>query len=198
MAFMIMGGSFNPVHIGHLIMAEECASEFCVDKVILVPARQNPLKTMVSNPGDNHRLNMLRLAVDDNPLFLVSEIELKREGPSYTVDTIRELIEKYQPDEKPFLLLGDDLARGFYSWREPDRILEMARLIIARRNGDAIPEELPCRKAVNTIIPVSSSLVRERIAQNGAWTQIVPQGVWRYIEQYGLYSQPEPWPEKRI
>ncbi|HPE36708.1 MAG TPA: nicotinate (nicotinamide) nucleotide adenylyltransferase [Spirochaetales bacterium] len=187
MSFLVLGGSFNPVHIGHLIMAEEVATQFGYGRVILVPAFMPPHKDLVDDPGPEHRLAMLRLAVVGQELFSVDDCELRRGGPSYTVDTLADLIARLRPDGRPALLIGDDLAEGFTSWREPGRILGMARLIVARRSGLSYELGLAHESAGNLLVPISSTLVRQRVRDGGAWKNLVPPGVASYMDAHGLY-----------
>lgn len=187
MKLLMLGGSFNPVHVGHLILAEEVASELGYDRVVLVPARQPPHKALKDDPGAEHRLAMLYASVQGDSLFLVDDCELRREGLSYTVDTLALLAHSDGIEGKPALVIGDDLASGFPSWRQPERILEQATLIVARRSGLPYTLNLPHVQAHNSLIPVSSSLVRSRIGQGGAWKRLVPEGAREYIEAHRLY-----------
>lgn len=209
MAYLILGGSFNPVHAGHLIMAEELAAEFSCKRVVLVPARVPPHKDLIDDPGPALRVAMLRAATAGDGLFEIEDCELTRDGPSYTVDTLLHLRERY-PGEEAFLAIGDDLAGGFPSWREPERIVELARLVIARRpsakarrggaedggpedggaEGDGVPAGFPYpyRRGHNSPIPISSSMVRERIRERGAWRRLVPEGAARIIADGRLYG----------
>lgn len=201
MAYLILGGSFNPVHLGHLIMAEELAAEFKCGRVVLVPARMPPHKDLDDDPGPALRVAMLRASVAGDGLFELDECELMRDGPSYTVDTLLHLRERY-PGEDAFLAIGDDLAAGFASWREPGRIAGLARLIIAARPADgggragpvlgdadglaAFP--YPYLRAHNSPIPISSSMVRERIRERGAWRRLMPDGAARIVADGRLYG----------
>lgn len=199
MRLLILGGSYNPVHLGHLILAEELACEYGYDRVLLVPALAPPHKALVDDPGADLRLAMLRGSVEGDPLFIVDDCELRREGPSYTVDTIRHAIARYAPRGKPGLAIGVDLARGFSTWREPQTILGLAELVVARRGGVAGHGEdggadglsalsFPHLYAANSLIPISSSLVRERIRSGGAWRRLVPEAAARIIEKERLYG----------
>jgi nicotinate-nucleotide adenylyltransferase len=191
---LILGGSYNPVHVGHLILAEELASEYGYDRVLLVPALEPPHKALVEDPGAELRLTMLRASVEGDTLFIVDDCELTRQGPSYTVDTIRYAITAYSPEGKPALAIGDDLAAGFGSWREPDTITALADLIVARRSstgaalkpGDRM--SFPHLRASNSLIPISSSMVRDRIKSGGAWRRLVPDAAARIIEEQRLYG----------
>ena len=176
MNFLILGGAFNPVHIGHLILAEELAIEFGYDRVLLIPSFQPPHKTLKDDPGPDARLAMLRLAISPDPRFEIETCELERGGVSYTVDTLDYLRSAYSMSGRPGLVIGDDLAPGFHTWRDPEGIVGKAELIIARRSG-LRPEtfDYPCRYASNLLIPVSSTLVRQRVSVGGAWRHLVPE-----------------------
>lgn len=190
MKLLMLGGSFNPPHIGHLLLAEELAFEFGYDRVALVPAFLPPHKALNADPGAEARLAMTEAAVAGDPLFMVDDCELRRGGVSYTVDTLDYLVSRYAPSGKPGLAIGDDLAPGFPSWKDNERILSIADLIVARRVLDP-PGDLPfaCRLARNSLVEVSSTLVRSRLAAGGPWRRLVPEGVARYIEDHGLYSR---------
>lgn len=196
MAYLILGGSFNPVHVGHLIMAEELAVEFSCGRVVLVPARVPPHKDLDDDPGPALRVAMLRASVAGDGLFELDECELMREGPSYTVDTLLHLRERY-PGEEAFLAIGEDLAAGFASWREPGRITELARLVIASRPardagrdgaGPLVGFPYPHRRAHNSPIPISSSMVRSRVRERGAWRRLVPEAAARIVVDGRLYG----------
>ena len=189
MRFLILGGAFNPIHIGHLILAEELSVEFGYDRVLLVPSFQPPHKVLSDDPGPDARLAMLKAAVSFDPLFVVETCELDRGGVSYTVDTLDHLLAAHPMEGKPGLVIGDDLASGFPFWRDPDGIVARADIILARRSG-GMPDAFayPCRFASNLLIPVSSTLVRQRVAVGGAWRHLVPDGVAAYIDTQGLYG----------
>jgi nicotinate-nucleotide adenylyltransferase len=187
MRILVLGGTFNPIHIGHLMLAEEVAAEFGYGRVILVPSLLPPHKRLEGDPGSGSRLAMVQLAVAGNPLYAVSACELERGGISYTVDTLAHLIDEHSPDGKPGLLIGDDLARGFLSWRDPQGILKQADLIVAGRTGDGSGPGFPHRRAGNMLLPISSTDIRRRIAQGKPWKWLVPAPCARYIEEHALY-----------
>jgi nicotinate-nucleotide adenylyltransferase len=194
MRIVILGGSFNPVHFGHLIMAESIRAQFSYDRVLLVPANNPPHKSLIDDPGTEHRLAMLNLAVGDDPSMIVDDCELRRGGPSYTVDTLRDVIARYNPEGKPGLIIGDDLAGGFFSWREPERIVELADIICARRTTktiDPIQSEtkmFPYLRADNPIVEVSSSIVRDRISSGKPFRRFLDPRVYEYIVENRLYG----------
>ncbi len=189
MRIVILGGSFNPVHIGHLVMAEYVRDEFGYDLALLVPSALPPHKELDADPGAGHRLAMLELAAGGDDSIAIDDCELRRGGLSYTVDTLREVVERYRPEGKPGLIIGDDLAGDFRSWREPERILELADLVIARRSvAAASVPDFPHRAASNPRIEVSSSLVRRRIAEGRAFGRFLDPRVRGYIVAKGLYG----------
>ncbi len=184
----MLGGSFNPIHIGHLILAEEACAAFGYTHVVLVPAFLRPLKDLQSDPGPAARLGMTRAAAGDDPGLLVWDGEIRRGGLSFTIDTIRELVRSYDLEEKPGLLLGDDLLDGFHLWKEADALAREARLVCAHRIS---PERLafPYEHTYldNLRIPISSQAVRGRIAEGKPYRRLVPEAVWRMIEDNGYY-----------
>ena len=130
----VLGGTFNPPHLGHLVCAQEAYIQLELERVILIPARQPPHKPVEEEPGAEHRLELCRLAVEDDPRFEVSELELNRDGPSYTVDTLS-LLHSSAPDTDLYLILGGDIAAGLPDWHEPERVLSLATVAVAKRRG---------------------------------------------------------------
>ncbi|MBN1242384.1 MAG: nicotinate (nicotinamide) nucleotide adenylyltransferase [Spirochaetales bacterium] len=188
MRLLVFGGSFNPLHIGHLAMAEEARVSFGYDAVVLVPAFRPPHKALERDPGPAARLEMLEAVAADDPALLVDDAELRRGGVSYTVDTLRGIANRPDCDGRPGLLIGDDQAAVFGRWREPDAIVALAELVVAGRDSSDPPEfPWPHRWLGNALFPVSSSLVRERLASGGAWRRLVPDQVRALIEERGWY-----------
>lgn len=188
----ILGGSFNPVHIGHLILAEEVLSQCRYDRILFIPANIPPHKS-IDDPGPHIRLEMLEAAIKGFPAFAVSDCEILRKGISYTIDTIRCLKTdgglKGQMDDKPGLIIGDDLLAGFFEWKEPYSLIDEAEIIVAHRQYPyRLSLHYPHRYVENTLIPISSSEVRARILTGKAWRFLVPQPVQAIIEQKGLYG----------
>ena len=200
----ILGGTFNPPHLGHLAIARHARDELGLDRVLFMPVHTPPHKEAEEDPGPEHRLAMCRLAVAAEPGLEVSELELRRAGPSYTVDTLRELHDQRPRDELVFLL-GADMARTLPSWREPREILRLAHPAVAEREGAARAEivRVICSLGAQPDqvsfldmppIAVSSSLVRERAAAGETIDDLVPAAVARYIEERRLYDAPRPAP----
>lgn len=192
---LVIGGSFNPIHLGHLFLGYEVADEFGYDRVILVPSFIPPHKSIVDDPGADARLAMVRLAVSDDPLFRVDDCEIDRGGISYTVDTLDHIKESWQPRGKPGLVIGDDLVDGFGSWRDSERLARTCDLIVARRTAtpcrplQAVPLlKYEHRVAHNLLLEISSTDIRSRIATGRPWRQLVPEEVVTYIENHRLYG----------
>jgi nicotinate-nucleotide adenylyltransferase len=196
----ILGGTFNPPHLGHLVCSQEAYRELRLDRVMLIPARIPPHKPVEHEPGPEHRLELCRLAVADDERFEVSDIELGRDGPSYTVDTLKELTSKASTSEL-FLIVGGDIAVGLPRWREPERVLELATLAIAKRRGtsrasvESSLEELNGRGRARFFqmprIGVSSTMIRRRVRAGQPIRYLVPDGVAEYIERHHLYAEGE-------
>jgi nicotinate-nucleotide adenylyltransferase len=193
----ILGGTFNPPHIGHLICAQEALVELGLDRVLLIPARIPPHKRVEEEPGAEHRLELCRAAAGDDPRFEVSTLELQRPGPSYTVDTLVEL-KSAAPDNELFLIVGGDIAVGFPTWREPDRVLSLARLAVAKRRGTtrhSVEAALATLQGGERLeffrmprIGVSSTMIRRRVAQRQPIRYLVSDAVADYIEAQRLYE----------
>ena len=193
----ILGGTFNPPHLGHLVCAQEAYVQLGLDRVLLMPASVPPHKPVEDDPGAAHRFELCRLAVDGDERFAVSDLELLRDGPSYTVDTL-EMLSSQAPHDDLTLILGGDVAAGLPRWREPERVLELAGLAIAKRRGTA-------RESVETAleqlrggdrarffwmprIGVSSTMVRRRVRESQPVRYLVPDQVAGYIQANGLYG----------
>ncbi|WP_412063659.1 nicotinate-nucleotide adenylyltransferase [Rubrivirga sp. IMCC45206] len=190
----VFGGSFNPPHVGHLAVAEACADAAGLDRVLWIPAATSPHK--VGDPSlapAEARLAMVRAAVEGNDRFAVSDIEIAREGVSYTVDTLRQLAAE---GAGPLaLIVGGDSLAGFPSWREPRAILDLATLVVYRRPGDAVdlsalPDWLASALTVveGPSLAVSSTEIRERVASGQTVRYLVPDVVRTIIEAEGLYG----------
>jgi nicotinate-nucleotide adenylyltransferase len=186
---LVFGGSFNPVHIGHLVVADELRDEFGYDLVLLVPSFNPPHKELGDDPGADRRLAMLALALEEDPRIAIDDCELKRGGISYTVDTLADIGSRYSIEGKPGLVLGDDLVPGFPSWRDPAAIARAADIVCARRSSEEeLPLGFPHRYAHNSIVRISSNMVRQRIAAGKPFRRLLPSAVYRYIAENGLYG----------
>lgn len=187
----VFGGSFNPVHIGHMILADFIRQEMAFDEVWFMLSPLNPLK---ANPGellpDEVRLEMLHLAVDGSDGFKVSDIELSMPRPSYTVDTLRELRKRY-PDVEFSLIVGGDNFASFDRWKCSDEILKMVRLIVYPRPGCELPDvtgdDVTVVKA--PLVDISSTDIRRLIASGRSVNFLIPDKVYNYIRKHQLYKQ---------
>jgi nicotinate-nucleotide adenylyltransferase len=191
MKLAVLGGSFNPIHLGHLFLADAVISELHYDRVVLVPAYISPFKPSSSDTENNarDRLDMIAASVAGDPRLTVDDCEIRRGGISYTVDTLADIIRRYAPDGKPGLIIGDDLAAEFPQWHRGNEILEMADIIIARRiHSPALNVPYPCTQISNDVMEISSGAIREKIAANASWRYQIPSAARTIIEGRGLYG----------
>jgi nicotinate-nucleotide adenylyltransferase len=188
----VFGGSFNPIHNGHLCLADAALQAFRFDQLLLVPANISPFKApAVAAPelaSNADRLDMILASITGDSRLAVDDTELNRGGISYTIDTLKEITDRYRPKEKIALILGDDLAADFVRWKDAEEIAGMADIILARRtdSGDVFP--FPHKKLDNEVINISSAMVRERIAGGKTWRYLVPRGARILIEERALYG----------
>jgi nicotinate-nucleotide adenylyltransferase len=191
----LFGGTFDPIHLGHLILAEQCREACGLDQVWLVVAGSPPHK-----PGGRtavgHRLEMVRIAIAGNPALVASDIEARRQGPHYSVDTL-EAVRRDHPDDDVFFLIGADSLADLPTWREPARIAQMATIVVVNRPGIAeadqstLPYFGPGSHALRAVtippVGIASSDLRRRLAEGRSIRYMVPRGVEAYIDAYGLY-----------
>jgi nicotinate-nucleotide adenylyltransferase len=183
----IFGGSFDPPHVGHLLVVADAYEALRLDRLILVPAAVQPLKAgQVGAAGPAHRLAMVRLLADDDPRFTVDPIEIHREGLSYTVETLAAFAERH-PDAERFFLVGTDVLASFGQWREPDRVLQLATLAVMRRDGETGPLPAGAVRVETRRVDVSSTEVRERVRAGRTIRGFVPEAVAAYIAAHRLY-----------
>jgi len=187
----ILGGSFNPVHLGHLFLADKAISTLKLDRVVMIPAYRSPFKLgavdMESKADD--RIAMLAAAAAADSRLAIDDCEIRRAGISYTVDTLEDVIARYMPAGKPFLIIGDDLAGDFLKWRDSERILQLADIVIARRlNAAAADYPFPHTIIDNEVMNISSATVRQKIAEGSDWRSLVPYGVRTLIKDRRLYG----------
>jgi nicotinate-nucleotide adenylyltransferase len=209
----ILGGTFDPVHRGHIKSATDVARAFALERVLLVLSARPPHKDETAHASVEHRLAMLSLAAAGQPLFEVSDVEVRRPGASYTVDTLRE-IQRTHPGTEPWLIVGIDAWREVDTWYHPEELLELTSVIVTSRPGadftptDAIPPvagRAACcydssissyvhrsghRLTAHQIagVDASSTDVRRRIRANLPFEHLVPSPVAHYIRQHGLYA----------
>lgn len=184
----ILGGTFNPVHLGHLILAEEAREKLGLDKVIFVPAFFPPHKDNSGVVPARKRLAMIRLAIKSNSHFVASDIEIKRNGRSYTIDTIREFKRSFRKDELYFII-GSDLLKYLDEWKDLKEIIKMVKFVAATRPGYPL-EKIP--SYINTLpiraVDISAFEVRRCIRENKSFRYLLPERVFDYIKQRGLYK----------
>ncbi len=188
----VFGGTFDPPHIGHLIIADHVRLQIGLDAVLFVPSAISPHKRERRLSDPRHRLEMLALAVRGNGQFVVSDLEVERGGVSYTIDTLRYL-SREKPENSLSLLIGTDNLPDFPQWKEPEEILRMARLVAMERPGfprESIPSDLRERVLFCAVpqIGVASRFIRERVQKGGSIRYLVPDPVERYIREHHLYE----------
>ena len=195
----LLGGTFNPPHVGHLVCAQEARDQLGLDVVRLLVAAVPPHKAVPDDPGPEVRLELCRAAVEGDPGLEVSDVELRREGPSYTVDTLRELHADAPGDDLTFIV-GGDMAFSLPAWRSPAEILTLCTLAVAEREGvrraditARLDEALPgssdhIRFFDMPRIDLSSSMIRRRVAEGRPVRHLVPDAVASLIARKGLYT----------
>lgn len=179
----ILGGSFDPVHHGHLILARAAKEELALDRVIFVPANMSPHKTGSRPATGEDRLVMLRLAIAGEPAFEACDCELRRPAPSYTVDTLREFKTRH-PDDEFHLLIGADNVAKFDTWHKPDEIRSLACIAVLDRAHGTVTSEWPI---VRKLVDISSTDIRDRVAAGRSIRYLTPDAVCGYIAENGLY-----------
>jgi nicotinate-nucleotide adenylyltransferase len=184
----IIGGTFNPVHLGHLILAEEVRQKIGLNKIIFVPANLPPHKEDGEIISASHRMAMLKLAIRGNTYLSVSDVEIKRGGRSYTIDTIKELTKTYSGNELYFII-GSDLIKYLNEWKDLKEIIALVKFVVATRPGYPL-ENLPDYMKTIDIraVDISAFEIRQCIKQNRSFRYLVPEEVRRYITRKGLYK----------
>lgn len=210
----ILGGTFNPIHLAHLRVAEEIREGCALDRVLFIPAALPPHKRTADAVPFPHRLAMVEAAIADNPAFEVSEIEARREGKSYSVDTL-EILRRENPDDAFYFIIGMDSFRDLPTWREYRRLFELTNLVVASRPGvetenplsflpvalqgefdyDKDFKKLKHRSGTEvifleeTFLDISSTRIRRLVAEGQSIRYLVPDAVEGYIQQHGLYRR---------
>ncbi len=188
----IFGGTFDPPHIGHLIVADDVMNALALDRIVFVPTGTHPLKRDKVEAPSHLRLKMIRAATADAERFVVDDRELRRVGPSYTVDTITELGEEF-PNAELYLLIGSDILDEIHRWHSVIKIAERARIVVMSR-ADA-PEEpgpatdLQMTRVDVTHVDISSSQIRERVRAGRPFRYLVAEGVYEIIAEHSLYRR---------
>jgi nicotinate-nucleotide adenylyltransferase len=185
----ILGGTFNPIHIGHLFAAEVVRTTCGYDRILFIPSNLPAHKEVADAVGAEDRLRMVRLAVRRIPGFSWDSGEIRRGGVSYMIDTVSEIERRYRRAGRLGLILGDDLLAGFSSWREADALASRVDIIVCRRQAPvALPFAYPHRYLENALLPISSTDIRWRVARGQTIRFLVPEPVRKYIARRGLYA----------
>ena len=186
----ILGGSFNPIHYGHLRLAEEAREALQLDRVLFVPANVRPHKPQHGLIAAQHRLAMARLAVRGHAAFAVDDLELRRAGPSYTVETLAALRRRCGARTQLFFLSGADTLQELSIWKDLDRVLRLCTFVVATRPGySSRARRRGFRALPMTPLAISASDIRRRVAAGRSIRYLVPDAVARYIARHGLYDR---------
>lgn len=189
MKYAIMGGTFNPIHYGHLFLAEEVKTTLGYDYIIFVPAYRPAHKTVENSDSPMHRYNMVKLAIKPYSYFLCDDCELKRRGTSYMIDTVNEIHNRYKSNETIGLIIGDDLLAQFHKWKNAQELASRVELIVAkRRSMKKVSFNYPHTYLQNKILAISASEIRDRIYGKKSVRFLLPDKVYGYIQKYKLYS----------
>jgi nicotinate-nucleotide adenylyltransferase len=196
----IMGGTFDPVHLGHLAVAEEARRQLQLSEVVFIPAGHPYFKEVsrISPPED--RLNMLKLVLKDKPYFKISLIEIERPGPSYAIDTVAQMKSEWGTGHELFFIMGWDSLLFLPRWQKPERLLELCKIVVAPRPGYPKPDirllekELPgiTRRTIvldKPVVDISATEIRARVRQGLPISDMVPAPVEKYIQEKGLYQE---------
>ena len=185
----ILGGTFDPIHKGHLALANAAVKQSKLDSLYFIPTYQHPLEQKgLSAPADD-RFNMVELAIQDHPKFKVSDCEIKRQGISYTVDTLRYFREKFPMPNELFFITGGDWGKNLDQWKEINTIFKLAHFVVASRPGFNF-QNVPKQVSMLDFIPldISSTEVREQIKKGAILKDMIPENVLTYIKQHRLYQ----------
>ncbi len=200
----VLGGTFDPVHLAHLVIAEEARFQFGLEKVLFIPAAKSPHKKERQDSPTSRRYRMVELAIEDNRHVEASPIEIERGGISYTIDTLHELHEIYGPETEIFFITGTDAIREIQAWKDPLEVLRESRFIVATRPGypferweEVLPKgEVNGEPVINRVhlmeIPelgISATDIRRRVSAGMPYRYMVPEAVWKYIKENGLYRE---------
>lgn len=187
----LFGGTFNPVHLGHLLLTEGAREILSLNHVLWIPSRIPPHKSLGSGAGPEDRCRMVELAIEGHPNFHLSRLELERPGPSYTIDTVLQLQKEYSGAEHEwYFLLGSEAAEALPTWRESQRLFTLVKFAAVPRPGlpvGRLPEQV--RLIPVPTIHLSASEIRERVGQVKSIRYLVPELVRKFIEEKGLYRR---------
>jgi nicotinate-nucleotide adenylyltransferase len=192
----VFGGTFDPVHLAHLVLAEQCREQACLDQVLFIPAARPPHKLDRTLTPLSHRIEMLALAIAGQPAFRIDDLEKNRPGPSYTADTLAEL-QRGNPGAELFLLIGSDTVNDLPHWHAPGQVAELATLLVVQRPGAKAEEIETLTKTIGVplryqivampLLDISSRDLRQRAAAGRSLRYLVPRAVEAYIVDKRLY-----------
>jgi len=194
----VFGGTFNPIHIAHLRLAEDVREKFSLERVIFIPTNLPPHKRVEGRIDPGHRLKMVRLAARSNPHFKCDDIELKRGGVSYTIDTVNYLYDKYSLHDRPYIIIGSDLVGEIGTWKKIGSLAQKVHFVVLLRNGHLVEKNRAlCRNLPGSswhyfekrTMDITSSEIRERAMQGRSIRYLVPEPVLEYIKEKGLYQK---------
>ncbi len=194
----VLGGTFDPIHNGHIKIAEETRAQLMLAEVLFVPAGQPWLKGSSPITAAEHRVQMVRLAISEYPYFKLSTIEIDRSGPTYTVDTLAELHAQLGSGKELYFIIGMDSLAELPRWREPSRLIELCCLVAVPRPGYSLPDMGVLEKAIPGLsqrlvildkpeVDISATEIRKRVAQGLSIHGLVPEPVEEYIKEHRLY-----------
>lgn len=183
----IFGGSFNPIHLGHLLVAEDVTEQLKLDKMVFIPTFLPPHKKELLSY--QHRCKMLKLAIHSNPLFELSNIEAERQSKSFTIDTLRELKKQFSQDQL-FLIMGTDQFASLAHWKEPEKLFQLAKVVVIQRPNFPLRRFRSQKPIFLKVIQVdiASAEIRRRLRLNRSVRYLLPEKVWRYIIKNHLYQ----------
>ncbi len=186
----VFGGTFDPPHLGHLVVASDACAALGLDRVLWIPSAVPPHKLHTVRAPAETRLELVEAAIQGDPRFTADDLELRRAGPSYTVDTLRELARRH-PGAELVLLIGADNLREIPGWKEPHEILRLARVAVLSRDGAGVPADapIPATAVAVTRVDVSATEVRRRAAAGETIRYLVPDAVRALVERRGLYRE---------
>jgi nicotinate-nucleotide adenylyltransferase len=183
----ILGGTFDPPHIGHLIIAQEVANQLALEQVWFIPTYEPPHKSVATVNVDS-RINMLQLALADNERFKLNTIEIERSGKSFTIDTMKSLKETY-PETAFYFIIGADMVEYLPKWHKIEELIEVVQFVGVKRSGYKLDSSYPIQLVDIPLIDISSTLIRKRIQQNEPIKYLVPDSIYTYIKEHGLYEK---------
>lgn len=185
----LLGGTFNPIHIGHLTMAQIAKERMNLDKIIFIPSHIPPHKKVKNLALAKHRYAMVRLAIQGNPGFAVSDFEYKKAGRSYSIDTIRHFWKNNPQGTKFFFIIGADAVAGLKDWKRIEQIVKLVTFVVVNRPGYIYREDrIEYQYVAMPAIDIASSFLRSRVAQGRSIQYFVPDSVYAYIKKHNLYT----------